>query len=33
MENKDEGFLLGLGFLGLIVYFIYNEEKKKLING
>jgi len=32
MENKDEGFLLGLGFLGLIVYFIYNEEKKKKIN-
>ena len=31
-DNKDEGFLLGLGFLGLIVYFIYNEEKKKKIN-
>jgi hypothetical protein len=31
-EQKNEGFLLGLGFVGLIVYFIYNEEKKRLRN-
>lgn len=31
MEQKNDNLLLGLAFVGLIAYFVYNEEKKKKI--